>query len=92
MKYVSLRKAMKEIGLTEIKISNGYYEQSGFGKDSNGQVWYVNTGDWRLRQGNSDYKTLIRTAKDYKDYVGGCNQYWMDDKLAEKGFAIAPKA
>ena len=63
MKLVSLKKAMESIGLSEVKINNGFNYQSGFGKDSEGQIWYVNTGDWRWR---SQLGTLIRTARDYK--------------------------
>lgn len=88
LKLVSLKKAMESIGLSEVKINNGFNYQSGFGKDSEGQIWYVNTGDWRWR---SQLGTLIRTARDYKDFTGGQNQYWFDDKLAEMGLALKPK-
>lgn len=62
---------LKELGITEIEISKpNHFDISGFFKINN-QIWYFSIDDLRWSKDNM----LIRTAKDFKDYTGGTNQY-----------------
>ena len=70
-----VRKALKEADFTDIKFSNGHYYFSGFATKNN-KVIYFSISDVRHfppTGGGADL--LIRTAKDYKDYTGGSNNY-----------------
>ena len=62
----------KELGCTEIKMDYGFYYFSGFLTAKNGQIYYFSSSD--IRHFGYD-NLLIRTAKSYKDYSGGSNQY-----------------
>lgn len=57
---------------TKVEISYGFYYFSGFFTADNGQIYYFSSQDVRY---NGYEKLLIRTAKDYKDYTGGSNQW-----------------
>lgn len=64
-------KFLTEYGATDIQIRNpNHFDMSGF-FTVNGQAWYFSIRDLRW----SKDKMLIRTAKNYKDYTGGMNQY-----------------
>lgn len=63
------KKLVGSLGCTDVKLRAGHFEVYGFFTAPNGQVWYVNLSDVRY-WGGSMY---FRTAKDYKDYRGGCN-------------------
>ena len=72
---------LKSVGATNIVFSKGHFYISGF-YTVNGQVWYFNLNDVRgmdYALKNHPYscssQLLYRTAKDYKDYSGGSNQY-----------------
>ena len=67
-----LTKILKEKGCTKIELNYGFYYFSGFFTSSTGQVYYLSCSD--VRHWGYD-KLLIRTAKDYKDFSGGSNQY-----------------
>ena len=70
-----VRKALKQANFTDIKFSNGHYYFSGFATKNNKAI-YFNISDVRHFSptgGGADL--LIRTAKDYKDYTGGSNNY-----------------
>jgi hypothetical protein len=62
----------KEKGCTNIKMDYGFYFFSGFFTAPSGQVFYFSASD--VRHFGYD-RLLIRTAKDYKDYTGGSNDY-----------------
>lgn len=67
-------------GCSEIKLDYGFYYFSGFFTSKSGQVYYISCSDVR----HFGYKQLLyRTAKNYKDYSGGCNQYIDINKLNE---------
>ena len=71
----TVRKALKEADFTDIKFLNGHYYFSGFATKNN-KVIYFSVSHVRYSPptgGNADL--LIRTAKDYKDYTGGSNNY-----------------
>jgi len=55
-----------------ITFNVGHFEVSGFVETLHGQIWYFSTGD--LRFGAKHYGFLLRTAKDFKDFMGGPNQ------------------
>jgi len=64
-------KFLTEYGATDIQIGKpNHFNMSGF-FTVNGQAWYFSISDIRW----SKDKMLIRTAKSYKDYTGGMNQY-----------------
>ena len=70
-----VRRALKEADFTDIKFSNGHYYFSGFATKNN-KVIYFSISDVRHfppTGGGADL--LIRTAKDYKDYTGGSNNF-----------------
>ena len=67
----TVKKALKNAGFENIKISNGHYYFSGFAT-KNEKVIYFSISD--VRHFPED-KVLIRTAKDYKDFTGGGNNY-----------------
>ena len=70
-----VRRALKEADFTDIKFLNGHYYFSGFATKNN-KVIYFSISDIRHfppTGGGADL--LIRTAKDYKDFTGGYNNY-----------------
>ena len=75
-------KELKSIGATDIMIGRGHFYVSGFFKSATGQPYYFSLSDVRgmeysLRN-NPDScgsQLMYRTAKDYKDFTGGGNQW-----------------
>jgi hypothetical protein len=64
-------KFLQSKGATRIEIgSPNHFDMSGFFTINN-QAWYFRIEDLRW----SKDKMLIRTARSYKDYTGGHNQY-----------------
>jgi c-di-GMP-related signal transduction protein len=67
-----VKKVLKNENFEDIQISNGYYYFSGFAK-KNEHIIYFSIGDTRTNiLGN---KLLVRTAKNYKDFTGGSNNF-----------------
>ena len=66
-----MKKALKEAGFENIKISNGYYYFSGFAT-KNSQIIYFSCSDVRSFK-NDDF--LIRKASSYQDFRGESNNY-----------------
>ena len=57
---------------SKVEMSYGFYYFSGFFTADNGQIYYFSCDDVR----HFGYERLMfRTAKDYKDYTGGTNQF-----------------
>lgn len=57
--------------IEKIEISKpNHFDQTGFFELKNGNIYYFSIGDLRWDKG-----FLIRTAKDFKDYSGGSNDY-----------------
>jgi len=74
-------KELLSIGATNIQIGKGHFYISGF-FTVNGQVWYFSVSDVRgmnyhldCGHENLSSQLMYRTAKHYKDYSGGINQY-----------------
>jgi len=69
-----VKKALKELGAENIKISNGYYYFSGFATLPNGVIIYFSYSaprdSWEPKQ-----DVLIRKAKSYEDYQGFSNTF-----------------
>jgi len=63
---------LKAMGCTNVKLDYGFYYFYGFFTSKSGQVYYISCSDVR-HWGYS--QLLYRTAKDYKDWTGGSNQY-----------------
>ena len=70
-----VKKALSQAGYESIKISNGYYYFSGFAFKG-GNIIYFSIPDVSY---NSDVKLMIRTAKDYRDFTGGSNNFCQMD-------------
>jgi len=70
-------KFLTNAGCTGIAIGKpNHFDMSGFFTKSDGEnvlVWYFSISD--LREMGGCPAMLIRTAKGYKDYTGGMNQY-----------------
>lgn len=65
-------KFLKDEGITEISIGKpNHFDMYGFFTDQRGQPWYFSVGDIRWSKDNM----MVRTARDYKDFTGGRNQY-----------------
>lgn len=69
-------------GIAEkIEVRKGHFYFSGFlTRKSDGQVFYFSISDVRYFPGD---KMLVRTAKDYRDFTGGTNQYVAIDENFE---------
>lgn len=69
-----------------IEISKpNHFDVSGFFEMDDGRIYYISLGDLRW---NKD-SLLIRTAKDFKDYTGGHNNFIrLDDGFAEELFSF----
>lgn len=73
------KRELEALGATNIKFNVGHFYISGFFTSKTGQVYYFSLPDVRgFSYGNVQghmNQLLYRTAKDYKDYTGGVNQY-----------------
>ena len=74
-------KELRSIGATNLKFSRGHFDVSGF-FTVNEKIFYFSLSDVRgfeygLRSNpySNMNQLLYRTAKDYKDFTGGGNQY-----------------
>jgi hypothetical protein len=66
-----LKKVLKPY-IKDQSFNNGHFYFSGFIKTIHDQVFYISISDVRyFKEG----KILIRTAKNFKDYTGGSNNY-----------------
>lgn len=65
-------KALSDIGCSKVEISKpNHFDVSGFFTADNNQIYYFSISDLRWSKDN----LLIRTAKHYKDYRGGGNNF-----------------
>ena len=87
MKSISLRKAIEVFGGTEIELKTGYHYQYGF-FNKDGQLYYINSGDDRMRKSDGQLDVMYRTAQHRKDWTGGTNQWNFLKILNEKGFKV----
>jgi hypothetical protein len=72
-----VKRALRDAHFYDIKISNGYYYFSGFATKDD-QIIYFSIPD--IRHSNPSHADfLIRTAKDYKDFTGGGNNFCLLD-------------
>lgn len=68
-----LTKMLKGFGCTNIEINRGHFYLSGFYTAPSGQIYYISMSDFRDFGGIKNM--LVRTAKSYKDYSGGGNNW-----------------
>lgn len=73
-------KILKDKGCIDIQISKGHFYVSGFFTSCTGQIWYFSCQDFRDPPKN----VLYRTAKSYKDFTGGSNQYASLENLQQE--------
>lgn len=71
-------KELKSVGATNIVFSVGHFYISGFFTKGS-QVYYFSLSDVRGMVFARTPNMMYRTARDYKDYTGGINQ-WLDIK------------
>lgn len=67
-----ITKHLTSIGCTEIKFDYGFEYFSGFFTSKSGQVYYLSASTDKV--GNYD-QLMYRTARNYKDFSGGTNQW-----------------
>ena len=67
----TFRKGLSTVA-KDIIMSKGHFYFSGFFTTTDDRIFYFSISDVRHFP---DSNLLIRTAKSYKDYTGGCNQY-----------------
>jgi hypothetical protein len=77
---------LKQKECTNIQMGYGFYYFSGFFTSPSGQAYYFSCAD--VRHFNYD-KLLIRTARDYKDFTGGPNQYCKTNPQSLLDFKLA---
>lgn len=66
------KKALASIGCINVDISKpNHFDVDGFFTAPSGQIYYFSISDLRWSKEN----ILVRTAKHYKDWTGGSNQY-----------------
>lgn len=73
-----ITKILTNLGCTNIQLDYGFYYFYGFFTSKSGQIYYLSCSDTRYMgetDGYSKNDLLYRTAKHYKDWTGGCNQY-----------------
>ena len=70
-----VRKALKQAEFTDIKFLNGHYYFSGFATKNNKVIYYSISDVRHFPPIGGSADLLIRTAKDYKDYTGGSNNW-----------------
>ena len=87
MKQVSMQQAIKIFGGTDIKLKAAYHYQYGFFK-KDGQLYYIDSGDDRMRKSDGQLDVMYRTAQHEKDWTGGTNQWDFLRKLNEKGYKV----
>jgi hypothetical protein len=68
-----ITKELTAMGCTQIEMSRQFYYFFGFFTAPNGQVYYFSISD--IRHFHYKGELLVRTARDYKDFSGGQNQY-----------------
>jgi hypothetical protein len=70
-----ITKILTNLGCTNIQLDYGFYYFYGFFTSKSGQIYYLSCSDIRHFGGYNKNNLLYRTAKHYKDWTGGCNQY-----------------
>ena len=87
MKSISLKKAIQLFGGTEIELHKGYHEQYGF-FNKEGKLYYINSGDDRMRRSDRQLNIMHRTAENRKDYCGGVNEWDFVPTLNRMGYRV----
>lgn len=87
MKKVSLKKAIEVFGGVNIELKTNYCEQTGF-FEKGGQLYYICSGDVRMRRSDGQLNVMYRTAEHRKDYTGGINQWDFIRKLNMLGYEV----
>lgn len=70
----NIKQALKEINVTPTLVKGCYEYQSGF-FEIEGYCFYFSCSHMLANGFRGEESVLWRTAKDTKDYTGGCNQY-----------------
>lgn len=87
MKAISLRKAITVFGGTNVSLQKGYHYEFGF-FEKGGQLFYINSGDDRMKRSDGQLDIMYRTAKHRKDWQGGVNQWNFLSALNSAGFKV----
>lgn len=73
-RYAFIKELMGYYNVKEIEFNYGHLYISGFFSLDNGKIFYFSISDVRWNDPMKN-KLLIRTAKSFKDFRGGCNNY-----------------
>jgi hypothetical protein len=87
MKQVSLKKAIELFGGTNIELHSCYCYQMGF-FEKDGQLFYIDSGDVRMRKSDGQLNVMYRTAEHRADWLGGRNQWDFLKVLNNKGYKV----
>ena len=87
MKSISLKKAIEIFGGINVELKTAYHYQYGF-FEKDGQLYYINSGDDRMRKSDGQLDVMYRTAEHRKDWTGGINQWNFNRVLNDKGFKV----
>ena len=87
MKSIGLKKAIEVFGGTAIEIHKGYHYQYGF-FEKEGQLYYINSGDDRIKRPDGQLNIYHRTAAHRKDWQGGRNLWGFVDEVNRLGYRI----
>jgi hypothetical protein len=87
MKQVSLKKAIELFGGQNIELKAAYHYQYGF-FEKDGQLYYINSGDDRMRKSDGQLDVMYRTAEHRKDWTGGTNRWDFLNRLNERGYKV----
>ena len=87
MKSISLKKAIRIFGGTDIELHKGYHYQYGF-FEKDGQLYYINSGDDRMRRQDGQLDVYFRRAAHRQDWTGAVNLFGFVDALNRIGYRI----
>jgi len=76
--YIEFCSYMKKIlkdRVTDIKFSKNHFCLSGFLTTNDRKIFYFSVSDVRSPASNRCPHFLLRTAKSYQDFTGGCNNF-----------------
>ena len=87
MKKVSLKKAIQLFGGVNIELKSAYCYSYGF-FEKDGQLYYINSGDVRMRKPDGQLDVMYRTAQHRKDWTGGRNLWDFNKTLNNMGYFV----
>lgn len=84
---ITLRTAIRKFGGTDIELHRGWHYEYGFFVKG-GQLYYINSGDDRMRRHDGQLNVYHRTAQHRKDWHGGENLRGFVPALNRLGYRV----